>query len=95
MRSRFLMPSHAATTHNLQIPDIFHSHPAGTIMKNDRRPKDRKKKLITAIAALTVALMILLGGCAGSTGSAGGDGTGGGAANASEKEEIEAGDSDG
>lgn len=45
-----------------------------------------KKYLITVIAALTIALMIVLGGCAGT----GGDGTNGGSANTTEKEDIEA-----
>ncbi|MBR0456111.1 MAG: hypothetical protein IJJ01_05525 [Firmicutes bacterium] len=41
---------------------------------------------MTIITALTIVLMIVLGGCAGSTG---GDGTGSGSANIAEKEEIE------
>ena len=45
-----------------------------------------KKYLMTTIMALTIALMIMLGGCAGSTS---GDGTGSGSANIAEKEEIE------
>lgn len=45
-----------------------------------------KKYLTTAITALTIALIIVLGRCAGSTG---GDGTGSGSANIAEKEEIE------
>ena len=46
-----------------------------------------KKYLISAVTALTIALMIVLGGC---TGSAGGDGTGSGSENIAEKGEIEA-----
>lgn len=45
-----------------------------------------KRYVITAITVLTIALMIVLGGCAGSTS---GDGTGSGSANIAEKEEIE------
>ena len=45
-----------------------------------------KNYLITAITALTIALMIVLGGCAD---SASGGGTGSGSANIEEKEEIE------
>ena len=74
-------------THNLQIPDNFHSHPFNIIVKKDRRLTDMKKYLITAITTLTITLMIVLGGCAGSTGGTGADS---GSDNSTNKEEIEA-----
>ena len=46
-----------------------------------------KKYLMTAITALTIALMIVLGGCSGSNS---GNGSGSGSENIAEKEEIEA-----
>ncbi len=46
-----------------------------------------KKYLITTIMALTILLMIVLGGCAGSTGGTGADS---GSGNSADKEAIEA-----